>query len=113
MPPAIGRRNGGTMLTLRGRCGRGSRRGRGGQIERRKRREDDKVKKEEDIPMQGREKLEWGHCHHCHCCHRTINEEEEEDDDNARGGLGLDQGCNETSTAVSELVKGLASLNGN
>ncbi len=58
MPPAIGRRNGGTTLTFRGRCRRGSRRGRGGQIERRKRRENYKVWKEEDVPMQGREKLE-------------------------------------------------------
>jgi hypothetical protein len=57
-PPAIGRRNGGTMLTFRGRCGRGSRRGRGGQIERRNRRENDKVEKKEDVPMQVREKLE-------------------------------------------------------
>jgi hypothetical protein len=53
MPPAIGRRNGGTMLTFRGRWGRGSRRGRGGQIERRKRRENNKVKKEEAYQCNG------------------------------------------------------------
>jgi hypothetical protein len=46
-PLAIGRRNGGTTLTFRGRCGRGSRRGRGGQIERKERRENNKIKKEE------------------------------------------------------------------
>jgi hypothetical protein len=89
----IGRRNGGTMLTFRGRCGRGSRRGRGGQIERRKRRENNKVEKEEDVPMQGREKLEWGHCHCCHCCHRAINEEEEENNNNARGDSDQTKGA--------------------
>jgi hypothetical protein len=39
------------MPDFRARCRRGSRRGRGGQIERRKMRKNDKVKKEEDIPM--------------------------------------------------------------